>query len=189
MGTTGRLALLTQSGHFRQLKIAKPHPGYKGRKENEVVAMRKRSLALASIIALAWAGSLWMTFWSGFSAHVAVAVAVDRSSHKVRLAEDTRLLSMLERGNLESARVLLADSVALEGKLVGLETQIPQFGPMDFVFAGLTSSKEYIGLIQVAQQSERQPKRSPDKGDKRLQANVCFWPSSGIRSYGGWHSK
>jgi len=109
-----------------------------------------------------------MAFWSGFSAHIAVTVAVDRSTHKAQLAENTRLLSMLERGDLESARASLADSVALEGKLVGLERQIPQFGLMDFVFAGLTSSKEYIGLLRVAQLSERPPKRSPSKGDVRM---------------------
>lgn len=125
--------------------------------------MRMKSLVLASTIALAWAGSLWMAFWSGFSAHMAVAVAVDRGTHEAQLVENIRLLSMLERGDPKSARASLADSVALEGKLIDLERQIPKFSLIDFVSAGLTSSREGIELLRVAQKSERPAQRLSTK--------------------------
>jgi hypothetical protein len=116
--------------------------------------MRKKGLVLGIAIALVWAGSLWMAFWSGFTCHLSATVVGDRVADRARLAEHKWLLQKIDSGQADSARQSLSELVKFDGQRIGIDKQMPPFGFTDIAFAGLTSPREFIVLLRVVREAE-----------------------------------
>ena len=120
--------------------------------------MTKR-IAVFALVAMTWTGGIWIAYWAGFTHELSIATYQATLSDRVQLQEQKILLAEVTAGHIDGARQNLEDRVLIGEKVVKVQEDTPEIGPMDIMLAGF-HPREFIELVRVARASRERESSS-----------------------------